>query len=190
MTETHVLIPQNCSFNTRTKQHHTGHIWTLQSKKTTFNIRSSNLRAAYSVCVIIFHTKYNEVLIRVLIYRLKMFTFSYTIFSYTHSTAQVYQRRVCCQTVSSRWSSTCVYTQRIQMMEVVVMASMVPMGMDFWASRRSPERFDPAMIPVYHTEQFEWMCGVIWTENRIVTSYVCIQKMFNGPKISEVSLYI
>lgn len=27
------------------------------------------------------------------------------------------------------------------------MAAMVPMGMDFWASRRSPERLEPAMIP-------------------------------------------
>lgn len=25
---------------------------------------------------------------------------------------------------------------------------MVPMGMDFWASARSPDRLDPAMIPV------------------------------------------
>lgn len=27
------------------------------------------------------------------------------------------------------------------------MAAMVPMGIDFWASRKSPERLDPAMIP-------------------------------------------
>lgn len=27
------------------------------------------------------------------------------------------------------------------------MAAMVPMGIDFWASRRSPERLEPAMIP-------------------------------------------
>lgn len=33
------------------------------------------------------------------------------------------------------------------MMEVVAIARMVPMGMDFWASRKSPDRFDPAMIP-------------------------------------------
>lgn len=37
---------------------------------------------------------------------------------------------------------------RIHTVEVVVMAAMVPIGMDFWASRRSPERFEPAMIPV------------------------------------------
>lgn len=36
---------------------------------------------------------------------------------------------------------------RIQTVEVVVMAAMVPIGMDFWASRRSPERLEPAMIP-------------------------------------------
>ncbi len=36
---------------------------------------------------------------------------------------------------------------RIQTSEVVRMASMVPMGMERWASFRSPERFDPAMIP-------------------------------------------
>lgn len=33
------------------------------------------------------------------------------------------------------------------MKEVVAIARMVPMGMDFWASRRSPDRFDPAIIP-------------------------------------------
>lgn len=33
------------------------------------------------------------------------------------------------------------------MMEVVAIARMVPTGIDFWASRKSPERFDPAMIP-------------------------------------------
>lgn len=33
------------------------------------------------------------------------------------------------------------------MMEVVAIARMVPMGMDFWASRKSPDRFEPAMIP-------------------------------------------
>ena len=27
------------------------------------------------------------------------------------------------------------------------MARMVPVGIDFWASRRSPERLEPAMIP-------------------------------------------
>lgn len=37
--------------------------------------------------------------------------------------------------------------ERIQTKEVVVMAAMVPTGMDFWASRRSPERLEPAMIP-------------------------------------------
>lgn len=33
------------------------------------------------------------------------------------------------------------------MMEVVIIARMVPTGIDFWASRRSPERLEPAMIP-------------------------------------------
>lgn len=36
---------------------------------------------------------------------------------------------------------------RIQMMEVVIIARMVPTGIDFWASRRSPDRFEPAIIP-------------------------------------------
>ena len=46
--------------------------------------------------------------------------------------------------------STVVPTQqyRIQTAEVVAMARMVPVGIDFWASRRSPERLEPAMIPV------------------------------------------
>ena len=38
-------------------------------------------------------------------------------------------------------------TSRIQMKEVVRTAMMVPMGMDLWASRRSPDRLEPAMIP-------------------------------------------
>lgn len=32
-------------------------------------------------------------------------------------------------------------------MEVVRMARMVPIGMERWASFRSPERLEPAMIP-------------------------------------------
>lgn len=47
---------------------------------------------------------------------------------------------------------------RIQMNDVVTMARMVPVGMDFWASLRSPERLDPAMIPAEQT-------GVTVTEN-------------------------
>lgn len=37
------------------------------------------------------------------------------------------------------------------MNDVVTMARMVPVGMDFWASLRSPERLDPAMIPAEQT---------------------------------------
>lgn len=37
-------------------------------------------------------------------------------------------------------------------MEVVRMARMVPMGMERWASFRSPDRFEPAMIPVEKQE--------------------------------------
>jgi len=33
-------------------------------------------------------------------------------------------------------------------MEVVATAPIVPTGMDFCASAKSPDRFDPAMIPV------------------------------------------
>lgn len=33
------------------------------------------------------------------------------------------------------------------MTEVVAIARIVPMGMDFWASLKSPDRFEPAMIP-------------------------------------------
>lgn len=31
---------------------------------------------------------------------------------------------------------------------MVTMAKMVPVGIDFWASLRSPDRFEPAMIPL------------------------------------------
>lgn len=36
---------------------------------------------------------------------------------------------------------------RIQTMEVVRIARMVPIGMERWASFKSPERLEPAMIP-------------------------------------------
>lgn len=36
---------------------------------------------------------------------------------------------------------------RIHTVDVVVMAAIVPIGIDFWASRRSPDRLEPAMIP-------------------------------------------
>lgn len=39
------------------------------------------------------------------------------------------------------------------MIEVVMMAARVPIGIDFWASRRSPDRFDPAMIPARERER-------------------------------------
>ena len=39
------------------------------------------------------------------------------------------------------------FTKRIHTKDVVRMARMVPMGIDFWASFRSPDLFDPAMIP-------------------------------------------
>lgn len=34
------------------------------------------------------------------------------------------------------------------MKDVVTMAKMVPVGMDFCASLRSPDRLEPAMMPV------------------------------------------
>ena len=37
--------------------------------------------------------------------------------------------------------------RRIQTKDVVAMAAIVPMGIDFCASFRFPDRFDPAMIP-------------------------------------------
>lgn len=42
---------------------------------------------------------------------------------------------------------------RIQMKDVVTMARMVPVGIDFWASLRSPERLDPAMIPAENRQE-------------------------------------
>ena len=35
-----------------------------------------------------------------------------------------------------------------------MMAQIVPMGMDFWASARSPDLLDPAMMPA-HQQQGE-----------------------------------
>ena len=39
------------------------------------------------------------------------------------------------------------FCERIQTKEVVRMAMMVPVGIDFDASAKSPDRFDPAIIP-------------------------------------------
>ena len=43
---------------------------------------------------------------------------------------------------------------RIQTNEVVAMAQIVPVGIDFCASARSPERFEPAMIPAQPVQSF------------------------------------
>ena len=40
-----------------------------------------------------------------------------------------------------------IFLEKIQTKEVVPMAAIVPIGIDFWASFRFPERFDPAIIP-------------------------------------------
>lgn len=40
-----------------------------------------------------------------------------------------------------------VTAQRIQIKEVVEIAKIVPVGIDFWASLRSPDLFEPAIIP-------------------------------------------
>lgn len=39
------------------------------------------------------------------------------------------------------------------MNEVVRIAMIVPMGMDLWASRRSPDLFEPAIIPERQTDR-------------------------------------
>lgn len=41
------------------------------------------------------------------------------------------------------------------MKDVVTMAMMVPVGIDFWASLRSPDRFEPAMMPAETDRQAE-----------------------------------
>lgn len=48
------------------------------------------------------------------------------------------------------WVTTCqdsTHFKRIQTSDVVTMARIVPTGMDFCASLRSPDLFEPAMIP-------------------------------------------
>ena len=66
-------------------------------------------------------------------------------------------------------------SERIQTMEVVVMAAMVPMGMDFWASRRSPERLEPAMIP----EQIVKKETRSEIHTHVKTTRVCVRKQQN-----------
>lgn len=51
---------------------------------------------------------------------------------------------------TKRFDSILVPKKRIQTRVVVVIAKMVPMGMDFWASRRSPDLLEPAMMPSKH----------------------------------------
>ncbi len=51
--------------------------------------------------------------------------------------------------------------QRIQTNEQVSCASMVPIGMDFCGSLKSPDMFDPVMIPAIHnTSSCESCCSV------------------------------
>ena len=47
----------------------------------------------------------------------------------------------------------CAYIKRIQTNDVVPIAAIVPVGMDLEASRKSPERFDPAIIPEIKNEK-------------------------------------
>ena len=54
-------------------------------------------------------------------------------------------------TVSARQTDTRTYghklSKRIHTIDVVATAPIVPVGIDFCASARSPDRFEPAMIP-------------------------------------------
>lgn len=47
-------------------------------------------------------------------------------------------------------------TLRIHMRVVVVMAARVPMGMDFCASFKSPERLEPAIMPARKRRHSDW----------------------------------
>lgn len=53
----------------------------------------------------------------------------------------------CYELVLNKCLEIHVFVKRIQTMEVVRIARIVPMGMERWASFRSPDRLDPAMIP-------------------------------------------
>lgn len=64
------------------------------------------------------------------------------------------------------------------MKDVVTMARMVPVGMDFWASLRSPERLDPAMIPAEQTvtenlEDTAHSTTSVGQEGQAVTTTAC-----------------
>lgn len=48
----------------------------------------------------------------------------------------------------SACASHALTPSRIQIKDVVTMARMVPVGIDFCASLRSPDRFEPAIMPV------------------------------------------
>lgn len=40
-----------------------------------------------------------------------------------------------------------MFIERIQTDDVVAMAATVPMGIDLWASAKSPDRLEPAIMP-------------------------------------------
>lgn len=45
--------------------------------------------------------------------------------------------------------------KKIQTRDVVTIARIVPTGMDFWASLRSPDLFEPAIIPWKKNDMYE-----------------------------------
>ena len=62
------------------------------------------------------------------------------------------------------------------MVLVVRMAAMVPIGIDFWASFRSPDRLDPAIIPATHTHTHTHTLGIL---KKFASSSYCTLYMYN-----------
>lgn len=79
-------------------------------------------------------------------------------------------------------------SERIQTVEVVVIAAMVPTGMDFWASRRSPERLEPAMIPDQIVEKETWSGSEVYTHTGTENKLENINELLHIQNVdSEVS---
>lgn len=63
------------------------------------------------------------------------------------------------------------------------MAAMVPIGIDFWASRRSPERLEPAMIPKQIVER------QTLSRSRRFTHTVQTQAMLEAAEYQSIPLH-
>jgi len=76
------------------------------------------------------------------------------------------------------------HSRRIQTNEVVAMAQIVPIGIDFCASARSPERFEPAMIPAQPV-RIVLARRLHWPQLPIHAGHSLLQKVNSQVKVQD-----